>query len=209
MGRPNWLECLFWLNVEMTRADFHAVLDFWFGTPGTPEYGKSREAWFKKSDAFDEAIRARFLDLCRQAADGRLQAWQAAPDSLLALILVFDQFPRNLFRGSGLAFATDRQALAGAQLAVERGFDRALAPVQRWFAYLPFEHAEDLAMQRRCLELFETLRCDPGSIGSIDYARRHFEIIRRFGRFPHRNAALGRVSTPEEIEFLRQPGSGF
>jgi uncharacterized protein (DUF924 family) len=109
----------------------------------------------------------------------------------------------------GQAFATDAQAQAAAQLAVERGFDRLLVPVQRCFVYLPFEHAEDLALQRRCLSLFEGLRADSGSAETIDYARRHFEVIARFGRFPHRNAILGRASTPEETEFLRQPGSGF
>ncbi|MBE0612356.1 MAG: DUF924 domain-containing protein [Burkholderiales bacterium] len=190
-------------------ADYQEVLDFWFGPTGSSEYGRSREAWFKKSDAFDEEIRARFLDLHEQAAGGRIETWAAAPLSLLALIVVLDQFPRNLFRGTSRAFATDAQALAAAQSAVARGFDRELAPVQRWFVYLPFEHAEDLAMQRRCLELFEDLRSDPDSAGTIDYARRHFEIIARFGRFPHRNAILGRVSTPEEVEFLKQPGSGF
>ncbi|MBI5912110.1 MAG: DUF924 domain-containing protein [Betaproteobacteria bacterium] len=190
-------------------ADFREVLDFWFGPAGSPEFGNPREAWFRKSDEFDDAIRARFLDLHRRAADGQMQPWQAAPDSLLALILALDQFPRNLFRGSSRAFATDAQALAAAQMAVARGHDRALLPVQRWFIYLPFEHAEDLALQRRCLELFEGLRGDPDSASTIDYARRHYEIISRFGRFPHRNAVLGRISTPEEIEFLKQPGSGF
>ncbi|MBE0619043.1 MAG: DUF924 domain-containing protein [Burkholderiales bacterium] len=190
-------------------ADFHEVLDFWFGPADSAEYGKPREAWFKKDQAFDDAIRARFLHLHRQAADGQLQSWQAAPDSMLALIVVLDQFSRNLFRGTARAFAADAQALATAQSAVGRGFDRLLLPVQRWFIYLPFEHAENLALQRQCLDLFEGLRGDPDSSGSIDYARRHFEIIERFGRFPHRNAALGRVSTPEEVEFLKQPGSGF
>jgi uncharacterized protein (DUF924 family) len=190
-------------------ADFREVLDFWFGPAGSPEYGRPRDAWFRKSDAFDDAIRTRFLELHRQAADGHLQPWRTAPDSLLALIVVLDQFPRNLFRGTSRAFATDARALAAAQLTVARGFDRLLLPVQRWFVYLPFEHAEDLALQRRCMELFEGLRSDPDSAGSIDFARRHFEIIARFGRFPHRNAILGRISTPEEIEFLEQPGSGF
>jgi uncharacterized protein (DUF924 family) len=190
-------------------ADFREVLDFWFGPAGSSERGRPREAWFKKSDAFDGAIRLRFAELQRQAADGLLQPWQAAPDSLLALIVVLDQFSRNLFRGTSAAFATDAQALAAAQLAVARGYDRCLSPVQRWFVYLPFEHAEDLASQRQCLELFEGLRGDPDSAATIDYARRHFEIIARFGRFPHRNAILGRVSTPQEIEFLRQPGSRF
>ncbi len=190
-------------------ADFREVLDFWFGAPDSPEYGRTREAWFRKSDEFDETIRARFLGLHQRAVSGALQLWQAAPDSLLSLIVVLDQFSRNLYRGSKRAFAADARALAAAELAVARGDDRALAPVQRWFVYLPFEHAEDLAAQRRSLELFESLRADPDSGDSIDYARRHYEIIARFGRFPHRNAILGRSSTPEEIEFLKQPGSGF
>jgi uncharacterized protein (DUF924 family) len=196
--------------MELHRlADFREVLDFWFGAPGSSEYCRPREAWFRKSDAFDAAIRARFLELHLHAAAGRLHAWQAAPDSLLALILALDQFPRNLFRGSSRAFATDAQALAAAQSAVARGFDRQLCPVQRWFVYLPFEHAESLEMQRTCIDLFASLGGDPDSAGAIDYARRHFEIIERFGRFPHRNAVLGRASTPEEAAFLQQPGSGF
>jgi len=190
-------------------ADFPEVLDFWFGEAGSPEYGKPRQVWFNKSDAFDDTIRTRFLDLHLRAADGQLKQWEAQPHSLLALIVVLDQFPRNLFRGTSRAFATDTQALAAAQLALERGFDLMLLPVQCWFVYLPFEHAEDLALQHRSLQLFESLRSDPDSAGSVDYARRHFEIIARFGRFPHRNAVLGRASTLEELEFLQQPGSGF
>lgn len=197
------------MSTGHSAADYRQVLDFWFGPAGSPEFGRPREAWFRKSDEFDAAIRTRFLELHLQAADGKMQPWQAAPDSLLALILVLDQFPRNLFRGTRREFASDTQALAAAQLAVARGYDRAFLPVQRWFVYLPFEHAEDLALQRRCLKLFEGLRTDLDSAYTIDYARRHYEIIARFGRFPHRNAMLGRTSTPEEIEFLKQPGSGF
>ena len=187
----------------------NAVLEFWFGSRASPEYGKAHDAWFKKADEFDAEIRSRFLDTYKRAAAGQLESWKAAPDSLLALIVVLDQFPRNLFRGNGRMFATDREALAAAQLGVARGDDRTFLPVERWFAYLPFEHAEDLAMQRRSLELFDGLRDDPGSAGTIDYSRRHYEIIARFGRFPHRNALLDRPSTPEEIEFLAQPGSSF
>jgi uncharacterized protein (DUF924 family) len=190
-------------------TDFREALDFWFGQPGSSEYCRPREVWFKKSDAFDDAMRARFLDVYRQAAGADLQSWHAQADSLLALILVLDQFPRNLFRGSSRAFATDAQALAAAQSAVARGFDRQLCPVQRWFVYLPFEHDESLEMQQTCMDLFAGLGGDPDSAGAIDYARRHFEIIERFGRFPHRNAVLGRASTPEEAAFLQQAGSGF
>jgi uncharacterized protein (DUF924 family) len=117
---------------------------------------------------------------------------------------VLDQFPRNMFRREARAFATDRLALAAATDAIGRGFERALSQSERTFVCLPFEHAEDLAAQRRSLELFRAI--DPDN---LEWARRHYEIIERFGRFPHRNALLGRESTPEEIEFLRQPGSSF
>jgi uncharacterized protein (DUF924 family) len=112
-------------------------------------------------------------------------------------------------RGMPAAFASDGRALAVSRSMVERGFDRLLLPVQRWFVYLPFEHAEDLAAQRRSMALFAGLRDDPGSVGTIDYARRHYDVIARFGRFPHRNAILGRASTPEETEFLKLPGASF
>ena len=127
----------------------------------------------------------------------------------MALILLLDQFPRNLFRGTPRAFATDPQALAAARNAVDRGFDRHFLPVRRWFLYLPFEHAEDLQLQQQSVKLFEQLRDDAASASTIDYAIRHFEVIQRFGRFPHRNQILGRQTTPEEAEFLNQPGSSF
>jgi uncharacterized protein (DUF924 family) len=185
------------------------ILDFWFGTPDSPEYGRERKEWFLKDAQFDEQIRSRFLSHYRQAAAGELDAWQTSPLGCLALIITLDQFPRNLFRGKPESFATDQQALALAEWAVEREFDRSLLSVQRWFIYLPFEHSEDIAVQRRSLELWEGLRDDPGSIGAIDYARRHYEVIARFERFPHRNAILGRQNTLEEEEFLQQPGSSF
>jgi uncharacterized protein (DUF924 family) len=143
------------------------------------------------------------------AADGRLAAWNESPLALLALIIVCDQFPRNMFRNDPRAFATDAQALAAAQLMVERGWDMRLAPIERQFAYLPFEHAEDLSMQQRSLELFERVTEDPALAEIPVWARKHFDVVARFGRFPHRNAILGRASTPEEIEFLQQPGSSF
>ena len=135
---------------------------------------------------------------------GELDRWRSTPLAALALIVVLDQFSRNLFRGTPRAFVGDPAALAAAASAIERGFDRLLSAQERTFAYMPFEHAEDLAAQRRSLALFGAL--DPDD---IDYAKRHHDIIARFGRFPHRNAALGRESTPEEIEFLKRPGSSF
>ena len=135
---------------------------------------------------------------------GELERWRSTPLAALALVVVLDQFSRNMFRGTPRAFAGDPAALAAATSMVERSFDRLLSAQERIFVYLPFEHAEDLAAQRRSLALFDAL--DPDD---MEYARRHYEIIARFGRFPHRNAILGRESTAEEAEFLEQPGSSF
>lgn len=188
---------------------FAAVLAFWFGAPGTADAGRPRSQWFEKSEAFDATIRERFGALHERAHAGELDAWAATPLAALALLVVLDQFSRNIHRGTPRAFASDARALAIARKAVWSGFDRVLTPVERWFVYLPFEHAEDLAAQRESLRRFAGLDGDPASASAIDYARRHYEVIARFGRFPHRNAVLGRPSTPEEAEFLRQPGSRF
>jgi len=185
------------------------VIKFWFGAPGSGERGVPRKAWFTKSDAFDAEIGERFVDDIEAGAAGRLDAWQRTPLAALALVIVLDQFPRNAFRGTPRAFATDPIALGVARGIVERGFDAAYMPVERAFAYLPFEHAEDIAMQRQSLALFGKLPPCSSSASYLDYAHRHHDVIARFGRFPHRNKILGRASTPEEIEFLAQPGSGF
>ncbi len=186
-----------------------AVLDFWFGPSDSPERGRPREIWFKKSDAFDQAVREGFATLVEQAARGDLRNWDSAPHSLLALIIVLDQFPRNMFRNDARAFATDRQALAAAERMVACGWDRELTPVERSIAYLPYEHAEDLAMQDRSLELFQRLAEHSELVDALEWARKHHAVIARFGRFAHRNAVLERVSTPAEIEYLAEPGSGF
>ena len=190
-------------------SDPGAVNDFWFGAPGSAEFGRPKQAWFSKNPAFDAEIRERFLPLYERAAAGDLGAWEDSAESSLALALVLDQFPRNMFRGTPRSFGTDARALALAKGVVARGFDLQLPPVQRVFVYLPFEHSENLEDQDRAVELFESLRGDPWSAETIDYAHRHRAVIARFGRFPHRNATLGRASTAEEIEFLRQPGSSF
>lgn len=189
---------------RVTPAD---VLGFWFGAP---PYA-AREAWFRKSDAFDAEIRDTFGAAVALAIDGALPApWHADTDARLAQLLLLDQFTRNAFRGSARAFAGDARAQALALAMLDRGEDRGLAPVQRWFVYLPLEHAEDLALQDRSVALFEALAAEHApSADNVDYAERHRVIVRRFGRFPHRNAALGRDSTPDEIEFLKQPGSSF
>ena len=193
----------------MPLASWPDVLEFWFGAPDSPEFGRPRAPWFVKSAEFDALIRDRFLATHEAAAAGALDAWSSRPLAALALAVVLDQFPRNMFRGTPRAFAADARALALARNAVQRGFDAVLLPVQCWFVYLPFEHAEDLGAQRESLRLFERLATDAAGAGTLTYAMRHYAVIERFGRFPHRNAILGRASTPEELAFLAQPGSSF
>jgi len=180
------------------------VLDFWFGAPNSHERGRPRKLWFQKSEPFDAEVHSRFLATWERAARGECERWQATPLAALALIVVLDQFPRNMFRGTARSFASDSLALAAARETIARGFDLLLSPVERPFVYLPFAHAEDLAAQRRSVALFHASDTE-----NVESARRHYEIIARFGRFPHRNAALGRQSTGEEAEFPKQPGSSF
>jgi uncharacterized protein (DUF924 family) len=190
--------------------DPQRVIDFWFGEAGSPEHGTRRREWFRKCTIFDQNVRERFLTLYDDAAAGLLSAWGHAPRSLLALIIVLDQFPRNMFRNAPRAFATDSAALAAAVKMVDRGWDLQLAALERLFIYLPFEHAEDPAMQRRALQLFGQLAVDdPACADLLDWAQKHHDVIVRFGRFPHRNEILGRTSTAEEAQFLRGPGSRF
>lgn len=191
---------------SVTPAD---VLAFWFGSADTVD-----PRWFKRSDAFDAEIDNRFGATVQAALAGRLDAWAARPEGALALIVLLDQFTRNMYRGTPAAFAGDAQALALAQKLVDSGEHLRLPPLRRWFAYMPLEHAEDLALQQQCVRLFEALAAEPGPhrealAGALDYARRHRDVVARFGRFPHRNAILGRTSTPEEAAFLLQPGSSF
>ena len=193
------------------------VLDFWF----TPDPGDAmRTAWFKKDDGFDSEIGRRFGALIDQAVAGGLQEWdKQGPAGTLARILLLDQFTRNVYRGTPQAFAGDAQALAAAQALVASSQDLSLPPLQRSFVYLPYEHAEDLAQQDLAVALYTRLAGDPaveasaelakGIAGMLDYAHKHHEVIARFGRFPHRNVILDRPSTPEEQEYLGQPGAGF
>ena len=192
-----------------TSQQAREVLDFWFGAPGSADFGRSRDVWFRKDAAFDRALADRFADLHAAAARGELAAWMAAPESLLALIVVLDQFPRNIHRGSPASFATDAQALAAARAMLASGWDVALPPAMRWFAYMPFEHSESLADQELCLRLMRQVAEDPQFADVPKWAVAHHAVIAQFGRFPHRNAILGRESTPAEVEFLKQPGSSF
>jgi uncharacterized protein (DUF924 family) len=161
------------------------------------------DKWFSKNDAFDAEIRSRFLPTYEAAAAGKLASWEDKVESALALVIALDQFPRNMFRGDKRAFAADPLARQVADRALARGFDQQLPPAERTFFYLPFEHSENLADQERCLTLYRAL----GNAENLKWAELHADIIRRFGRFPHRNAMLGRDTTAEEQTFLN--GGGF
>ena len=191
------------------EATADEVLEFWFGREGEEGYGEFREARFTKDPGFDREIRDRFEPVYEEAAAGGLESWKNEARSCLALIVVLDQFPRNMFRGDARMYAADELALAAARHAVEHAYDRELSPYERLFLYLPFEHSEDLEDQRRSVELFRGLAAEMGSEDLLAYAVRHEEIIERFGRFPHRNEILGRATSPEEAEFLEGPDSSF
>ena len=182
------------------------VLEFWFRREGYREF---REVWFTKDPEYDREIRDRFESVYEKAAVGELESWKNEARSCLALILVLDQFSRNIFRGDARMYAADEMALAAVRHAVEHAYDRELSPYERLFLYLPFEHSEDLEDQRRSVELFRGLAAEMGSEDLLAYAVRHEEIIERFGRFPHRNEILGRATSPEEAEFLEGPDSSF
>ena len=181
------------------------VRAFWFGDPPATE---ARDLWFRKDTAFDAAVRERYADTLAAALQGGLRDWDQTPAGALARIVVLDQFTRNAFRDTPRAFAGDALALAAATALADSGGHLQLPPLQRWFAYLPLEHAEDLAAQERALRLYEDLAADdPTLAGALEWAQKHHAVVARFGRFPHRNAVLGRPSSAEEAAFLRQPGS--
>ncbi len=180
------------------HAKAEEVLAFWFD-------GLMPEQWFARSDGLDREIGERFGELRDAVLTGGAEGWRDDPRRLLAAVILLDQFSRNVHRGTPEAFAADPLAQELARLAVERGWDRAMTPEQRQFLYLPFEHAEDPELQAMSLRCFEDL----GLAQPLEYARQHAEVIARYGRYPSRNAALGRVSTPEEEEYLAQPGAGW
>ncbi len=184
--------------IERVRA-------FYVGEPGDDGVLARRQEWFKSDPDFDAAIRDQFRADHEAAANGELNHLIETVEGCLTLVILLDQFPRNMFRGEARAFATDAQALAVAGHAIDQNWDDGLDPVECLFLYLPFEHSEALADQQRCVALFDRL----GDERWNDYAARHLEIIARFGRFPHRNDTLGRASTDEEKAFLEEPGSSF
>ena len=181
------------------------VLNFWFGEGA--EHGKAHKRWFEKDPVFDAEVSRRFSHVHEDQTQSR--DWLAAPRECLGRIIVLDQFPRHLYRGTARAFSSDPLALESARRVLERGWDRDMLPVERMFAYLPLQHSESLEDQERSCALYEALKDFPETADSHRYALAHRAIIARFGRFPHRNAVLGRPSTREEIEFLREPGSSF
>ncbi len=177
------------------------ILDFWFSDADTPQ-----SFWFKSTPEIDAAIKAQFMDIHNRAASGEFDGQITSADDFLAIVLVFDQFPRNIFRGTARAFATDPLARQWARLAVERGHDLTQpTPNRRMFFYLPFEHSENLADQDEAVRLFEQM----GYNDLTAHARAHRDVISAYGRFPHRNAFLGRPSTPDEEAYLSRPGAGF
>jgi uncharacterized protein (DUF924 family) len=186
-----------------------AILDYWFGAPDEPEHGKVRPLWFTKSEHTDATIRKLFEPAVEAALVGGFAEWTAQPRSRLALVLLLDQFTRNIYRDTSRAFAGDPRALHLAKSAVAAGQDMALTPLERWFLYMPFEHSEVLADPRESVRLFTRLAQETGDKGPLEWAQKHFDVVERFGRFPHRNAILGRPTTVDERKFLEQPGSRF
>ena len=183
------------------------LLDFWFGPEGDPDRECHREIWFKSTPEHDETLGRLFLADYERAAGGALAAWEAQAEAALALVLLLDQIPRNIFRGTPRAYAADPQARSVADRAIARGFDLALASAWRKFFYMPLHHSESVEDQRRSLDLLQSVPNDPARADNTRYARRYLDIIERFGRFPHRNVCLGRVSTSEELAFLEEPES--
>jgi uncharacterized protein (DUF924 family) len=191
------------------------ILDFWFGEALAAHCPVGEDLWFQKSERTDELIRRRFGADLESARAGEYEEWVAFTQGRLALILLFDQFSRNIYRGRPEAFANDSAALELCLTGVEKRMDLVLAPLERVFFYLPMEHAENLAIQRRSVEVVGRLLVSaPPELSQrmqsfYDYAVKHCEVIERFGRFPHRNSILGRENTPEEAAFLARPGSSF
>ncbi|WP_417819700.1 DUF924 family protein [Terasakiella sp.] len=182
-----------------------SVLEFWFGSAKPEQMATHRDMWWMKDREIDQQIINQFTSLYEQAASGALVHWKEDPLGCLALILLLDQFPRNMFRDSAKSFATDEQALDVTRYVLEREWDADLVLAARLFIYLPLEHSENVDDQNAAVTLISSL----GDDNYTDFALRHRDIIKRFGRFPHRNKILGREDTKEEAAFLKQPGSGF
>ena len=170
---------------------YQALVDFWFSETAS-------QYWFKSTEAFDRQLRDDYAGLWQQAKDGQLDSWEAQPMGCLALVILLDQLPLNMFRGTAKSFSTEAQSRQVAALAIDRGFDVDMDSKQKGFLYMPFMHSEDLQDQERSVDLFE----QPGLEDNYRFAKHHYGIVERFGRFPHRNEILGRESSGAEIEYL-------
>jgi uncharacterized protein (DUF924 family) len=186
-----------------------ALLDFWFGPPGDVDRECHRQIWFRSTEEYDRSLREEFMMDYEAAAAGALRSWETSAEGALALVLLLDQVPRNIFRETPRAYATDASACATADRALAGGFDQMVPPAWRLFFYMPFHHSENIADQRRSVALFNALPRNPDRGGSLRrYGCPYIEVIERFGRFPHRNEILGRVSTPAETAFMAERARG-
>ena len=190
-------------------ADIATILAFWFTTPDDPQWQTMRAAWWDKDAAFDRSCREAGMDLHARALRGDLEPWKEHPDGALAYVVLCDQLPRNMFRGTPQMYASDHLALAGAKLIDRQGWRRGMTPVQRLFSHMPYEHAENVPDQEAHVAFVRDEYDGPEKDDCLQSAERHLEIVSRFGRFPHRNAILGRQTTPEEAAFLKEPNSSF
>lgn len=197
-------------SLQTKNTEAQSILSFWFGEIDDPEYGKPRALWFEKSVLMDQTIKARFSQLHEKASQGVLKDWEKHPTTLLALIILLDQFSRHIYRHEAAAFSTDRQARALAIQGLEEGFDQQVMPIGRVFYYLPLEHSENMIDQARSVALFTALYKEyPMYKEYLTYAQMHYDVIAQFGRFPHRNKILGRVSSSEEEKYLNESGVVF
>ena len=190
-------------------ADWHEIYNFWFGEPGSPEHGAIREFWFRGGPELDHEIRERFEQDYEHAARHAFADWKDSARSCVALIILVDQFPRNMYRGEGRAFAADAVALDAAHHLVFGPLHAGLLPVERLFAYLPFEHSERIEDQDVSVRLFRSMEDHEKKAEWVDYAEQHRDLIKKFGRFPHRNELLGRASTAEELAWLESSDQRF
>lgn len=203
--------------MNSTNVTPERIIQFWFGDdPQNSASDKTyQQLWWSKQDAIDQQIRQRFEATVSRAAAGALREWEATATGLLALIILTDQFPRNIYRGTAQSFEYDHLALAWCLTGIEESKDQQVLPIQRLFWYLPLEHSESIEHQDKCVSLVERLVAEvpsadkPAFEDFLNYAERHRQVIRRFGRFPHRNAILGRDNSQEEEAFLKTPGSSF
>jgi uncharacterized protein (DUF924 family) len=190
-------------DINIGTVGAATILNFWFGEPDSSNYGQYKDFWFQSTPELDQQIRTQFEPLYKKAVKGELDVLLQTPEGSLALVILLDQFPRNMYRGTPQAFASDPKALEVATEALKKKFDHNLFPLQKMFLYLPFEHSEDIKNQEKSVTLFKAL----GDESILKYAIEHRDIIAQFGRFPHRNAILGRKSTLKEINFLKRNGA--